>query len=482
MRVLPAFPLVLLLAGALRAADVPGSATGADMREEHRARRASLAALLPPKSLALVLADPGDPGALYAPRPNEDYFWLTGSDEPSGILLLEPPPKEGAPHRETLLLPPRDARAEGWIGPRLYPGPEAEARTGIAATADLREARKEVEKRLKGVEKVFLTRGGPSGRHATDLLGDLLGLGIRKPGKPSKEDKGEKDADPGTPVRVEGTPGRDRPDLADLGGLTARLRLRKSKEETARVRRASELSAEGHRRAMATARAGMAEYEIQAVLEGACRTGGCRRQAYDSIVGSGPNSCVLHYGRNRRLLEDGDLVLVDAGGEFLNYASDVTRTWPVGPRFSEEQGRAYDAVLAAQAAGMAAAKPGATFRDIETACRKVLKEAGLEDGWRHGPCHWVGLNVHDPNGSAPLEPGVVFVVEPGVYFPEKGWGIRIEDTFSMREDGTLECLSAAAPKARAEIEALRAAALAAVPSPPPATPVSAPSSPPAGPR
>ena len=415
-----ALPVLLLLGTAALAADVPESLTGVDLRKEHAARRAALLKAMPDDSLAIVCAEAGDPGALFSQRPDEDYAWLTGVDEPNGILLLS------KPGGEMLLLPPRDARSEAWIGPRWYPGKEAEEGLGVAATADVRKAGEVLGERLREAKTVLLPRAGGSGERAEKLFGDL----------------------------VRGSKAK----TADLRPVTGRLRLVKSPEEQARIRRAAELSAEGHRRAMAGAKAGMAEFTVQALLEAACREGGCRRQAYDSIVGSGPNACILHYGRNRRVLEDGDVVLVDAGGEFQGYACDVTRSWPVGAKFTAEQAKVYDAVLAAQAAGEAAAKPGATFKDIAEACAKVLTDRGFKDGMLHGPCHWVGRGVHDPNGNTPLVPGSVFVIEPGLYFPAKSLGIRIEDTYLMKEDGTLDCLSRAAPKERAAVEALRAAA------------------------
>src|SRR5262245_55444890 len=148
-------PALLLLAAALAAPaladEAPASLTGADLRDEHRARRAALAAALAADAVAVVLADPADPGALIATRANEDYFWLTGTDEPGGILLLAPAPAEpGKPHRERLLLPPRDVRGEVWIGPRLYFGPEAEKSLGVQATGNVREARKSIEEHLAG--------------------------------------------------------------------------------------------------------------------------------------------------------------------------------------------------------------------------------------------------------------------------------------------------------------------------------------------
>ena len=434
---MPRAPLLAILALSLAAAatasagEVPESVTGYDLRAEHGSRRAALAAALPKGALAIVPAVGGDSMALYFPRQEEEYRWLTGVEDPNGVLLVWPAAAKGAPHGELLLLPPRAPAQEGWIGPRLFPGPEAEKATGVRATEDVREVVKDFAKRLEGVESVFLPRSGAGADHAERLFGEA----IRK-------------------RKIE---------TRDLRPVVGKLRLVKSAEELARIRRSAELSAEGHVRAMRMARAGVPEYALQAAIEAACREGGCRRQAYDSIVGSGPNACVLHYGRNRRILEDGDLVLVDAGGEYLGYACDVTRTWPVAAKFTEEQAKAYDAVLAAQEAGIAAAKPGATFKEIDAACTKVLTDRGFGSAIRHGVCHWVGLAVHDPNGQTPLQPGVVFVIEPGAYFPEKGFGIRIEDTFAMREDGTLEVLSKDAPKAREEIERIRAEALAAPP-------------------
>jgi Xaa-Pro aminopeptidase len=426
----------LLLAAALftavlppraTAADVPDSVTGVDLREEHATRRAALARALPPRSLAIIPAEHARTMAVFSVRQDEDYGWLTGIDDPNGILLLSPPPARGKPHGEVLLLPPRNPRMEGWIGPRWFPGEEAEEGIGVAATEDVRRAEEVLQVRLRRVRTVLVPRTGGTAEVAEKLFGEIL----RK-------------------ARVE---------VGDVRPFSGRLRLVKSAEEIARIRRSADLTAEGHRRAMTRARAGMPEFAVQAIIEEACREGGCRRQAYDSIVGSGPNSCILHYGANRRILGAGEVVLVDAGGEYLGYACDVTRTWPVDGKFTEEQGRVYDAVLEAQAAGERAAVPGATFREIAAACREVFEEKGYEAAIRHGPCHWVGRGVHDPNGSEPLRPGAVFTIEPGLYFPEKGLGVRIEDTYLVKEDGTLDCLSSSVPKDRAGVEALRAEAL-----------------------
>ena len=248
---------------------------------------------------------------------------------------------------------------------------------------------------------------------------------------------------------------RDRPDLVvrDAARAFARVRAVKSDEEVARIRRACEITCAGLREAMRSCRPGMAEFELQAVLEYVCRRGGAPRQAFPSIVGSGPNSTVLHYHANRRRIEDGDLVLMDVGGEYMGYAADVTRTFPASGRYSAEQAAVYDVVLRAQAAAIAAVRPGATLRDVHQAARSVIEKAGHGPAFLHSTSHYVGLDVHDPGPGGPLRPGMVLTVEPGIYLVEKGLGIRIEDTVLVTEKGA-EVLSPGAPKERSAIEAL----------------------------
>ena len=179
-------------------------------------------------------------------------------------------------------------------------------------------------------------------------------------------------------------------------------------------------------------------------------------QEYDAvIVGSGPNSCVLHYSASNRRMRSGEVVLIDYGPEVDHYTTDITRTWPVDGTFTEQQAEMYDAVLAAQLAGIDAARPGASLGSVTNACRRVLAEAGLSHLMPHGACHWVGMEVHDPYqpDNARFLPGMVFTIEPGVYDPETGIGIRIEDVIVITEDGC-EVLTEGVPKARQEVEAL----------------------------
>ena len=237
------------------------------------------------------------------------------------------------------------------------------------------------------------------------------------------------------------------------GPILHELRLRRAPEELARQRRACEISRDAHVEAMRFAQPGQYEYEVQAALEFVFRKGGSPRNAYPSIVASGPNACILHYNENRRRMEDGDLLLIDAGCEWGYHAADITRTFPVNGRFTAPQRRMYEVVLRAQLAGIAAARPGARYEAVHDAARRVLTEGlvalgllprGLEESlamhhyrefYMHGTGHWLGMDVHDVGDykigrqSRPLEPGMVLTVEPGLYVDPE----RESATFHLRE-------------------------------------------------
>jgi Xaa-Pro aminopeptidase len=244
------------------------------------------------------------------------------------------------------------------------------------------------------------------------------------------------------------------------------------------------ITADGHRAVMAASKPGMFEYEAEALLRGVFRRQGSERQAYPPIVGSGPNSTILHYRKNDRRMQDGDLLLVDAGSEYEYYASDVTRTFPVNGSFTPAQRRSYELVLAAELAAIAAVRPGATLESVHLAAARVLTEGlmelGLVEGplddaveakrykpwFMHGTSHWLGMDVHDVGAyyverkARPLAPGMVLTVEPGLYFtatdervgPEfRGIGIRIEDDVLVTETGA-RVLSEAIPKTIDSVE------------------------------
>jgi Xaa-Pro aminopeptidase len=262
------------------------------------------------------------------------------------------------------------------------------------------------------------------------------------------------------------------------------MRLVKDAHELALMRRACAISAAAHRRAMASARPGHYEYEVEAELVHEFLRGGAHAVAYSSIVASGPNACVLHYRENDRRMHDGELLLIDAGCEYEGYASDITRTFPVGGRFAGPQRAVYEVVLAAQLACLAAVRPGVAFHDYHKVAEQVLAQgfidlgliegpldAALESGrykqfYMHRAGHWLGMDVHDAGlyqvkgASQRLVPGMVLTVEPGAYIrpaanvPEQFWniGVRIEDDVVVTADG-IENLTEAAPKTVGDIEA-----------------------------
>jgi Xaa-Pro aminopeptidase len=250
------------------------------------------------------------------------------------------------------------------------------------------------------------------------------------------------------------------------------------------MRRAAQISAAAHRRAMATARPGQHEYEVEAELAHEFLRHGAQAVAYASIVASGPNACVLHYRDNNRAMQDGDLLLIDAGCEYQGYASDITRTFPVNGRFGGPQKAVYEVVLAAQLACLDAVRPGVEFHDYHKVAERVLAQGFIDIGlckgsldevlesgaykqfYMHRAGHWLGMDVHDAGlyqvkgASQRLAPGMVLTVEPGAYIrpadnvPEPFWniGVRIEDDVLVTADG-LDNLTADAPKTVADVEA-----------------------------
>ncbi len=273
--------------------------------------------------------------------------------------------------------------------------------------------------------------------------------------------------------------------IRDVRAMVDEMRLIKDEHELATMRRAAAISAEAHRRAMQATRPGRHEYEVEAELLHAFRRGGSEFPAYSSIVAGGANACVLHYVENDAMLNDGDLLLIDAGCELNGYASDITRTFPVNGRYSGPQRDVYQLVLAAQAAAIAEIRPGRHWNEPHDAAVKALAQGLLDlkllegslDGvlesadyrrfYMHRTGHWLGLDVHDAGeykiGDTwrPLVPGMMLTVEPGCYIrpaddvPRAFWniGIRIEDDALVTADGC-ELITAAAPKRIEDIEAV----------------------------
>ena len=356
-------------------------------------------------------------------RQNNTFFYLTELETQDAWLLL-------APGGETILfLPPRNPSQERWTGLRL--GPDSTAA------------------RLSGIARVL----------PTDSLDPVLATLAFRAGEGPLY------------VPLDATT-RDEPrlkelafagrDVRNLRPIVDSMRLVKDADEVARMRKAIDISAAGHVAAMQTARPGMWEYEIEAVLEGAFRRNGGDRLGYPSIVGSGPNSTTLHYDVNRRQTRDGDLVVVDAGAEWGQYTADVTRTFPVNGTFTARQKAIYDLVLATQQAAFDSTRPGTTVARLNRVARDYMHahsgslcgDQGCDAYFIHGLSHWLGMDVHDVGDySTPLRPGMVLTIEPGIYLPQEALGVRIEDDVLVTAAGA-EWLSAKAPKTTAEIERL----------------------------
>ena len=398
---------------------------------------------------------------LYPYRQDSDFAYVTGFPEADAVCLLAP----DAPERYVLFVRPHDPERAIWVGARI--GVEgAVQQYGADAAFSLEELDQVLPRFLEKAPHVYHNVA------REDPLAARLLAAIRR-------------AQAGRPRSGTGPTA-----IRDPAEILHELRLRKEAGELARLRQAIAIACEAHREAMRTARPGMSEFEVEALIDFTFRRRGATGPAYASIVAGGPNATVLHYTQNDRPLAAPELLLIDAGAEYAGYCADVTRTWPIERRYDGARRELYDAVLAAQLAAIAAVRPGATLEELHHKALRVLVEALLslrllggsidealeKETYRrfymHRTSHWLGRDVHDvgryAEDGAPraLEPGMVLTVEPGLYIPAdaadvpapyRGVGIRIEDDVLVTADGR-EVLSAAAPKQVAEVEALRAEA------------------------
>lgn len=366
-------------------------------------------------------------------RQDNDFFYLTGLETPdSWLIVTATDSTRGEFH---LFLPARNPAAERWTGPQLGPGLEAAAATGIPV-ADIHPS--------DSVE-AYLRRFVSSGGRAAPFW-------FRRT---------EWDASPETIRKL----ALDTPRMStlDLLPALASLRLIKDDDEIRRITRAAEISAEGHVAAMKFAKPGTWEYQIEAVAEQTFRSLGAERLGYPSIVGSGINSTVLHYDKNRRQTQAGDLIVMDMAAEFGYYTADVTRTIPVSGKFTPRQKAIYELVLGAQQIAIDSVRPGITLGELDGIARRFMAEhsgdlcgvGSCTKYFIHGLSHWIGMDVHDV-GGAPLAPGMVFTVEPGIYIPDEALGVRIEDDVLVTPTGYL-LISKGAPRSVADIEKLMAA-------------------------
>ncbi|HKP46165.1 MAG TPA: Xaa-Pro aminopeptidase [Pyrinomonadaceae bacterium] len=395
----------------------------------------------------------------YRFRQDSDFLYLTGFDEPDSIAVIAP----GREQKYILFVRPRDPAQEIWVGRRA--GVEgAKSEFGADEAFPIADFEAKLQDFLDGAEKLYYRLGVQTklDNIIISKIAEMRALN-RKPIHPPRT-------------------------IIDPATIVHELRVIKSDEEIELMQKAADIAAAAHVEAMKAVRAGMKEYEVEALVERIFREQGASGPSYTSIVGAGPNATVLHYINNDGELRDGELLLIDAGAEYKGYASDITRTFPINGRYSPAQREIYDLVLKAQEACVDMVRPGTTHDQLKQRSVEILTEGMVELGllkgdpkklieekkheqfYMHGLGHLLGIDVHDvgvyyyEKESRGLEPGVVMTVEPGIYvapdtkdIPEKylGIGVRIEDDVLCTNNGP-RVLTTKVPKQAEEIEALMA--------------------------
>jgi Xaa-Pro aminopeptidase len=432
----------------LCAASLISSALDRQGSADYHARRVKLAAKLD-GNVALVFAPPEaeGPNDLYGYRPDDNFYYLTGWPEPGAAVLIAA--ERGAtsnsparPYTEILFLPKRNYSQEQWTGPKLGPDdPKAAELSGFERVESLDSLRDELVKLVPGRSTVYT---------------DVPAAG---------EDSNSKDPLQWLQTANAFPVGTS---YADIRPLLGSLRTVKDAGEVELIRKAVNASIAAQLAAIKAIKPGVTEREISALLQYEWGKRGCERPAYAPIVGSGINSTVLHYSDDSGTTQNGDLVLMDAAGEYSLYASDITRTVPAAGKFTARQREIYDIVLGAQKAAIAAFQSGVSHlqrnqpNSLQDVAMNYINTHGkdlhgqpLGKYFFHGLGHYVGLNVHDPGDySVPLGPGMVFTIEPGIYIPEEKIGVRIEDMFYVDNSGKLSRLTESLPQTPDEIEQL----------------------------
>lgn len=429
--------------------------------QEYAQRRQKILDKIGSTAIAIFPAAPeyyrtGDTHFPY--RQNSDLYYLTGFSEPESIAVLVPGHDKG---EFILFNRERDQLMEIWNGKRA--GQEGACKDFAANQSyPIKDFAEKIIDLMADRQTVYYALGRQPEIdeqiiNAVNKLRNKVRSGVN------------------APITI-----------TNSENLTNEMRLIKSPAEINLMRKAGQISVHGHKRAMGICKPGLFEYQLEAELLYEFFRNGCRSPAYTSIVGSGANSCILHYIENNATLQDGDLVLIDAGGEFENYNADITRTFPVNGKFTKEQREIYEIVLAAQLAGIEQVRPGNPWPQIQQTIIRIITEGlvnlGLLTGnvdqlieskaytafYMHNSGHWLGLDTHDvgsykiANEWRELATGMVLTVEPGIYIAantpgvDKKWwdiGIRIEDDVLVTENG-YEILTTGLPKTVAEIEAL----------------------------
>src|ERR1700733_339549 len=455
---LVALRLAFALTGLALACAVPISQAQQRREREpnsaYAARRAKLAAEIDAPIVLWGFTGREEFSEAYVFAQDENFYYLTGHNEEGAALIILPagkPASEGGGTANasdfgnaTLFLPAKDPAKEKWNGVRMSPSdPGIEARTGFSTVKPFSELRANVERLAKSYPEVYTVLpyetelgGYPHEKQVVDWL-QLAAPQLK---------------------------------LKDARPQIYALRRIKSPGEIGFLNEAIELSLDAHFEAMKMMRPGLYEYQSAAKMVEIHAMGGSEAEGYAPIVGAGPNSTVLHYDKLSRKIADGDIVLLDVGAQFSGYSADITRTLPANGKFTPRQREIYEIVLGAQNAAIAAAKPGSQLcRAGKNSLFKIAYEyinthgkdkqgKPLGQYFIHGLSHHIGLNVHDVGDSCrPLEPGMVFTIEPGIYIPDENLGVRIEDDALVTETG-IKLLSEKLPRNPDEIEKIMAEA------------------------
>ncbi|HJT53437.1 MAG TPA: Xaa-Pro peptidase family protein [Candidatus Angelobacter sp.] len=427
------------LAFVLAILTITAAATERQNNTDYRARRQALAKAMSADHGSLILFAPVEPEGqndLYGFRQENNFYYLTGWPEPGAAILIT-----SDPYREVLFLPEHNATQEKWTGPKLGPeNPDAPKITGFDKVESLDNMHDELLKVLPQPRAIVYADLGSNGQ-STASTGPMEWL-RRSNSFPNYIS------------------------FRDAVPLLAKLRMIKDAGEVEFIRRATTASMAAHAAALKAIHPGVSEREISALMQYEFGKRGCERPAYAPIVGSGLYSTVLHYSDDSQVMQDGGLVVMDVGGEYSMYATDITRTAPVNGKFTPRQREIYNIVLGAQEAAIHAFEldksrltgngPDSLYkvaRDYIDSHGKDIHGQPLGKYFIHGLGHHVGLSVHDASDpTAPLTKGMVFTLEPGIYIPEEKLGVRIEDMFYVDQDGKLVMLTQGLPRTADEVE------------------------------
>ena len=405
---------------------------------DYRERRVALAKQMQGGTLVLFAPTEAEgPNNLFGFRQNDDFYYLTGWAEPGAAVVISGA-SDSHPYTEILFLPAHNVTQEKWTGPKLgAESPDAAKVTGFDRVEVLDKIHDELVKILPQPRATVFTA-----------------MGENLPSSGPVEWLRRTNSFPNYVA------------FRDARQPIAHLRTVKDTAEIALITHAVEASEAGHRAALKAIHPGVTEREISALMQYEFGKRGCERPAYAPIVGSGFNSTVLHYSQDSGTMQSGDVVVMDVAGEYSMYASDITRTAPVSGKFSTRQREIYDIVLGAQEAAIHAFQAGRSrlggegadslqkvAMDYINAHGKDLHGQPLGKYFIHGLGHHVGLNVHDANDPAlPLDKGMVFTLEPGIYIAEEKLGVRIEDMFYVDPSGKLVMMTHDIPRTADEIE------------------------------